>query len=99
MFKRSFLICLIGICFLLSGCSHFETKSTWKIVNYTFGRMDITPRGDADCGTFTLYHNQSKTVTWSGDGENYWSLSWTSYNGSAYTKEYSSLREIYFYKY
>ena len=99
--KRKIIGLLVGLFVLLmmSGCSDFTTKSTWKIVNYTFNKMDITPQNDADCGTFTLYHNGSKTVTWEGHGEDYWSLKWTSYGCYAYTKEYSSLREIYFYKY
>lgn len=99
--SRVFLSVLFGALLLcLSSCDELtKTESTWTLVHSAAGisRIDVTPKGDADCDTFTLYYGQSKKVTWKNDGEDYYNFSWTTYGGSSYYTKYDALRKIVFY--
>lgn len=100
--SRVFLSVLFGALLLcLASCSDdwTWTKSTWTLENSAAGvsRIEVTPKGDADCDTFTLYYGQSKKVTWKNDGEDYYNFSWTTYGGSSYYTKYDALRKIVFY--
>lgn len=99
---RVLLSLLFGALLLcLASCSDnwTWTKSTWTFENSAAGvsRIEVTPKGNADCGTFTLYYGQSKKVTWKNEGNDYYNFSWTTYGGKSYTVEYDALQKIVFY--
>lgn len=92
-------------CISISSCSVFQKDSTWTFEHSASGidSIDVTIKNGGSPSSFTLYYGQSQSVTWEGEGEDYFGGAeytghWTkSYVSGFHSTRYDSLKEIVFY--